>query len=394
MCNQFFFCIFAPGKKHNDMKTTEPVIKLVLSPKSRKDGTSPIYIHVNWKTTRAAEASGVYATKSTFSLQKRKPKVLNRLREVEDRAYELLSSGKPFTAKDCLGKVSSVSPVKAVLEMASVKRLSKRTTESYFTAVKSVSKMFPDFMLDSLTLMDIKRWAKMAGLQPQTVCNYLKKLHSLYEYSLAAGYVKENPMKGWRFKADGYRFKDKPRAKTRTEVSMITDVFLAGGELSEAAGIWLAGYYFCGMALVDLVAQDWSSVKKVHSDGEYYSFTYRRRKTMELATVMTPVFPITEKLMALLLTRPWEKHKSYIQYVNRRLGKILPGLTYYQCRHTFAKYMVERGVPLNIVCGMMGRSVNGIAAYVTRVSEPEMMAEAASKIRFTEMPPSTEEDLW
>lgn len=376
------------------MKTLEPIIKIVLSNKVRKDGKSPIYIHVNWKRTRAAEATGVYATKSTFSLQKNKPSVRKRLREVEDRAYNLLSSGKPFTAKDCLSNVSSVSPVKVVLEMSHVKRLKKRTTDSYFTAVKSLNRMFQDFTLDSLTLPDIKGWARMSGLQPQTVCNYLKKLHSLYEYSLAAGYVRENPMKGWRFKADGYRFKDKPRARTRTEVSMITEAFLFGGELSEAAGIWLSGYYFCGMALVDLVAQDWSSVKKVHSSGEYYSFTYRRRKTMELATVMTPVFPITERLMGLLLTRPWEIHRSYMQYVNRRLNRILPGLTYYQCRHTFAKYMVERGVPLNIVCGMMGRSVNGIAAYVTRVSEPEMMAEAASKIRFTEIPPSPEEDLW
>lgn len=57
------------------MKTLEPIIKIVLSNKVRKDGKSPIYIHVNWKRTRAAEATGVYATKSTFSLQKNKPSV-------------------------------------------------------------------------------------------------------------------------------------------------------------------------------------------------------------------------------------------------------------------------------------------------------------------------------
>ena len=166
-------------------------------------------------------------------------------------------------------------------------------------------------------------------------------------------------------------------------------------EGNEAAGIWLSGYYFCGLALIDLMSVKWEGVDETTiKDGRYYTFIVNRRKTKEVAHVMTPVTPLTRSLLGLLQTKPWEKRRHYTNYINRELKKIEPGLTYYTCRHTFCSMMVAAGIPLNTISSMMGRSVNGLTAYILRVTEGEALSRAATALRFTELPETPPEDIW
>ena len=96
----------------------------------------------------------------------------------------------------------------------------------------------------------------------------------------------------------------------------------------------------------------------------------------------------------MLRTKPWTKRKNYQNWLNRELKTIVPGLTYYTCRHTFCSMLVASGTPLNTISSMMGRSVSGISAYIERITESSALAKAADSIRLTEIPETPPEDIF
>lgn len=371
------------------MKTDRPTVKVILkTAKKRKDGLSPIYIHINWRMTRAEESTGEYGEKKF----KPTPSIRKRIVEIENRIDELLATRSEFTAADCLKKVKRLKPDVILLEMSSVKRLEHSTVSTYFEAVNSLKRYFGDFTLDELTLFSIQGWARATGVSPVTMCTYLKKLHSLLNYSVQRGYLKSNVMDGWNFKGEGFKWKDCPRSRTRGDITKIINEWKKGNEV---AGIWLSGYYFCGLALSDILRVEWDKIPEEWVSGSlYYRFNVNRKKTRETARIMTPVTTLTKSLLELLRRAPWKRMKNYKNFVNSELKKIDPTLTYYQCRHSFCSMMVASGVPVNVIASMMGRAVSGISTYIARISESDSLRAAADALKRTEIIETPPEDLF
>lgn len=379
------------------MKTNRPIVKIVKQNRKRADGTFPIYIHVNWRGTRANEATKINLSEKDFkSGLYRTKSVKKRLSEIEDRIDELMSERKPFTANDCLDKPDvKTNPIKVLSELSSLKKLGPRTIKCYSVTIKSLKKYFGDcFSLSDLTLHQIQGWARYTKLKPSTTFNYLKRVKSLLQFCVERGYLVENVMSGWNFRAEGYKAIDKPKSRTRSDISEIIKHFENG---NEAAGIWLSGYFFCGLALTDLCRVDWKKVERTFIEGAYY-FTTKiyRKKTNEVASIVTPIFPLTEKLYSFLLTEPWKgfSEKQYDAYIYKRLQKIDKKLSYYQCRHSFCSMMVASGAPINSIASLMGRSVNGISAYVQRITENSTLAKATAALKRTEILETPPEDLF
>lgn len=377
------------------MERTPTVNVYIDETKKRKDGQVPLNIVVTYKGTRAKESCHLWMTVQDFKKGLWKKTLRKRLSEIDDRIEELLSERKPFTASDCLSKNTTKTPLKILSEMSSVKKLGDGTVRGYIIALRSLQKYFgEDFTLSDLTLHQIQGFARHTRVNPTSMCGYLKRLHSLLQFSYEKGYLKENVMDGWKFKSEGYKAVDKPRSRTRVDITIIIKFFEKG---DEAAGIWLSGFYFCGLALTDLMSVDWKKVEKTFIDGGwYYHTTISRKKTREVANVVTPVFPLTEKLYSFLLTTPWEGYsvRQYSDRINRKLKKIDPTLTYYQCRHSFCSMMVGSGAPLNSIASLMGRSVNGISAYIVRISESETLAKTTSTMKGIEVLETPPEDLF
>lgn len=378
------------------MKTTEPTVKTALR-------GSTVVIKVNWKGTRAHESTGVKMTEKEFKsgLWKRTPSIRKRLNEIDTRITELMSSRKHFTASDCLGKTSTGHTIDWILsDMVSVKRLEPNTVDNYRTSITSLRKYFGDFQLEDLSLDEIKGYARTVKVEPSTMCGYLKCLKSLLNYAASRGYIRENVMKDWKYRGDGYKDRDKPRSRTRAEVTILINRFNTEKDrlMKESIGTWLAAYYFCGLGLTDLTLVDWDGIEMELIGGRwYYKLSIFRKKTKELASIMTPVIPLTQNLVELMKTRPWSRYssvKNFNQYTNNRLKKVFPDLTYYQARHTFCSMLVASGTPLNTISSMMGRSVSGISAYIERITESSALAKAADSIRLTEIPETPPEDIF
>ena len=376
------------------MKTKSPQVSVIQDEtKKKKDGTSPLYIMVCWKGSRAKESCRLSMTKKDFSSGLWKRLLKKRLSEIDDKIDELMSDRKPFTASDCLNRTMKNSPLKVVTEMSSIKKLGEGTVTGYIYTIHALQNYFgEDFTLSDITLHQMMGFARHSGVSPTTVCGHLKRTHSLLQFAFEKGYLSQNVMSGWKFKSDGYKPKDKPRSRNRGDITIIIKYFEMG---NESAGIWLSGYYFCGLALTDLMGVDWENIEKIFDNGNWFYHTVIfRKKTKESANIVTPIFPLTEKLYKFLLTKPWRNFtvKNYSNKINKDLKKIDKTLTYYQCRHSFCSMMVASGVSLNTIASMMGRSVNGISAYIVRISEVGTLAKASMSLKKTELLEEPPED--
>lgn len=378
------------------MKTTEPTVKTSLRGET-------VVIKINWKGTRVHESTGVKMSRKEFEkgVWKRIPSIRKRLNEIDTRITELMSSRKHFTASDCLCKTSTGHTIEWILsDMIKVKRLEPNTVDNYRASITSLRKYFGDFQLEDLSLDEIKGYARTIRVSPSTMCCHLKCLKSLMNYAASRGYIKENVMKDWKYRADGFKDTDKPRSRTRTEITILINSYETEKDtyLKEAVGVWLTGYYFCGIGLTDLTLVDWDSLEMELIGGRwYYKLSIFRKKTKELASIMTPVIPLTDSLVELMKTRPWSRYSSirtFNNYLNERLKKVLPNLTYYQSRHTFCSMLVAGGTPLNVISAMMGRGVNGLTTYIERITEGSALAKAADRIRLTEIPETPPEDIF
>lgn len=78
--------------------------------------------------------------------------------------------------------------------------------------------------------------------------------------------------------------------------------------------------------------------------------------------------------------------------MNKLLKKTDPTLTYYQCRHSFASLLVGSRTPLNTISSLLGRSVNGLSAYIHRVTESETLAKASRALIDEEIEVSPEDE--
>lgn len=383
------------------MKKLTPSVSVRADKSKRTEEGTPVFIFVAWKGTRAKEAAGRRYTDQEVKKKawKADRAIRARMDEIEARAAELMMGGADFTAKDCLNKPrESVLAIREVVEeLCRVKRLELGTCKVYLSMVAAFEPWFGDVELGSLTLPQLQGWAKGIKANPSTVGLYLSKLHSVLEYAATTGKIKKNVMQGWRYRADGYKGDNRPRALDRGDVSVITNRYYSETDkkIKLALACWLTGYWFNGMALADIMGTDWSNVEERLMNGSrYYCLTIRRRKTKAPAHIVTPVTKLTAELVELMKTRPWVKVRQFPRSVNRGLDKVMPGLTYYSCRHTFASMMVRGRAPINTIASMMGRSVDGISAYISRISEPEALAGTADILRKSELLETPPEDLF
>lgn len=366
--------------------------------KRKSDGLVPLNIVVTYRRKRVKESTGIYVTEKEFrkGAYRTNRALSKRLREIDQRIDDLLSDG----GFDPLSKVLRspvMTPAKIISEMVRVKRLSVRTHSGYLTALHSLQDYFgEDFTLSSLTLPSIQGYARAVRVSPPTMAFYLKDLKALLGYAKERGYVRENVMERWRFRGEGFRDREKPRSRSVEEIKGYVKLWRTSGDrrVRESLGIWLSGFTFCGMAIVDLMAVDWSGVEgRLIGDGYYYSFTINRRKTKETAFITVPVTDLSRDLLSFLKTVPWAGRSHYPSYVNACLKLTDRTLTYYQCRHSFASLLVASRTPLNTIASMLGRSVNGLSTYIHRVTEPSVLSEASKALLvFEEGPEVTKEE--
>lgn len=360
------------------MRTRKPTVNVIIDKsKKNKDGKCPLQILVCWGGERKKESLGISIGEDGWKRGEYRgnKRVSARLEQIYQRIDELSSCGGKYTLNDVMEKIvdKGTNLKKIMYEMVSAKKLEFSTQKTYNNAVVSFGKYFgEDCDINKINKEQIQGYARSIKVSPGTVGLYLKRLHSLFEFGVTRGYIDANPLKGWKFVREGYKSDDNPHSASLEDIKKYEKIFWGTDDkyIKESIGIWLSGYYFCGMALADIMVKNWNEVKEEKINGKYvYHFKIRRRKTREVANVWCPVTPLTKELLKLLQNEPWKGKSCYLQMVNKHLKKIDENLHYYTCRHSFATKMVNNGVPINTIASLLGRGVNGIAAYVQKIED-------------------------
>ena len=357
------------------MKTDKPTVNV----QWREDRAGAYYIVVRWKGQTWRKATGY--TGKTKTGWRRIPEVLDQLEAVESRINAFGNEGgatfHPWWENAPEGAKKGLPEV--LMELARVRNLAPHTLLNYQRALELYTERFGSKAPDVDTTVG---WGKelRRTFSNASIWAYFTCLKSLFNFGVGRGYFDKNPF-DWAFSLYGYKPRQNPRARTEEEVKRLWEYFRDGDKY---AGIWLAGYSFCGLALADLVRVDWEHLEPVELDGgRYYTFTIERQKTNQTARVVAQANRKTTGLVELMReVVKWPYSLNVLAAkVNLKLGKLgfEPKLKYYECRHTRATKLVNANAPLTVISSMLGRNVRGLETYIKQVSQNELLAEWVDK---------------
>jgi len=195
------------------------------------------------------------------------------------------------------------------------------------------------------------------GLSDQTVYNIHKRVKTIVRRAYLASRIDRNPYD--QVKVERGR-PGKIRYLTSEEIALIEEKEFFGG-MEKAKDLFLFSCY-TGLSFSDLSKFDYKNI--ITEDDEQW-ITDPRKKTGEQSIVM-----ILPKARAVIDKYPGGLPKMTNQVVNRYLKDIADycginkNLTFHMARHTCAVYLLNNGVPLEVVSKILGhRSIKTTEIY-------------------------------
>jgi hypothetical protein len=234
------------------------------------------------------------------------------------------------------------------------------------------------------------RWLQSSGLKNGTIKNNLYDVSNVWTYAITQRLVDPttNPF---------ITFHPKFIFKHTNDLSIFSDMY--SDEF--ALAMYILGYHFGGLALVDMANLRKDKLEMVKKGVlKYYVFRdVQRQKTNRPVPLIVKQDIITKPLIEYYLTTPGEylfpindhtgsdkeqhaRMNTVARTINSHLRKATGlDITYYSCRHSFASvYMNEEGSnPLHLAA-MMGRSPAGIFRYVQTIQSDEDIIHERSRM--------------
>lgn len=374
------------------MKTKNPQVSVILdTTKKRKDGRCPLFINVCWKG-RAKKATSIYCFEEQFNkvsfIIKGDKKTTSELHMMLDEVYDNINECdlSVTTAKQLLQKNKEISYLKLLSEMSHRRGLSEGGVKKYISAYHAFIKIEdrPFYKLSVSDWMGISKvWKKEVSLT--TIWGRLTSFKAVMNYGIETGVFDHNPLNEWNYKSAGYKIQTNPRALTKKEVNALWEWYMKTGDIS--AMFWFASYYFNGMALVDIIKYDWSSVRLFTGRVSYFSGkTTNRSKTNIKIPVICMIdrpedFTETDKKKLFILDKLQHTNfnkslNAWTKQINKNLKKSgIDNITFYSARHTYCTDLVNSNVPLNDIATLMGRNVMTLNVYIKQLNSNEHLAE-------------------
>ena len=348
----------------------------------RPDRNNTYYFVVRWKGKAYWSSTG--ETGTTKYGWRKIPAVVDEFERIEAILAGFQGDGGQLshlwdkTLPD--GKKNAL--VSLLESMAKVRRMSDHTVKNYQRAIELYTEKFGTHCA---TTDEVQGWLKDLRSQflNSTIWSYSVSLKSLFNYGIRTGVYNTNPFH-FDLGKQGYKPKRQPKARNSAEVWGLWQAWEE--EKNIWAGIWLAGFTFCGLALADMLRVDWRNLPVRYFDGKrFFCFTIERKKTNQTAQVVVEATDRAEKLCWLMneVTGWGMTCEALTEKLNRQLGYLKgfkPKLTYYQARHTYATQLVRTKAPLNTIASLLGRNVRQIETYIQTVQSYEVLASEVSKL--------------
>ena len=356
------------------MKTMKPTVGV----EWHQDRGNRYYIVVRWKGKTYRKATGVSGP--TKTAWRHMPEVLDLLDHTETYLKDFKDWNStvidPWGERGPERHKNQIN--EALMALARRRNFAIHTLKNYQRAVELYTERFGNHIV---SVDETKGWFKQLRGQftNSSLWSYGICLKSLFTFGVKEGLLSGNPF-DWDLGREGYKSKKNPRARTSKELDVLREQF-ANGNIY--AGIFLAGYTFCGLAMCDLLRLDWANLE-VQRLGfqDFFVFTIERKKTNQAVKGVVKVNDESLKLQALMIevTAIGKPVSYWTEKVNRQLGYLdfKPKLKYYECRHTYATDLIGTRAPLNVIASLLGKNVRGIETYIQLVNSNRVLADAVS----------------
>lgn len=418
------------------MKTANATINIVLLAKPDRTGLHPVVLRAHWHGKMAEKRTGISIPTSVWnkrscSIQPSYPnsQALNNqihtaYNEAMERKIALENEGSIKDIREVFqaGEIRNQLDYKVLME-----GLINDRALSYSTAIKlrySYSTLcnfmgtevfrITDMTCDKLAAYG--RWLQSSGMKNGTIKNNLYDVSNVWTYAITQRLVDPttNPFITFHPKLI-YPVVIEKKAITKEQLLDIQEhllnlIFKHTNDLSIfsdiysdefALAMYILGYHFGGLALVDMANLRKDKLEVVKKGVlKYYVFRdVQRQKTNRPVPLIVKQDIITKPLIEYYLTTPGEylfpindhtgsdkeqhaRMNTVARTINSHLRKATGlDITYYSCRHSFASvYMNEEGSnPLHLAA-MMGRSPAGIFRYVQTIQSDEDIIHERSRM--------------
>lgn len=208
---------------------------------------------------------------------------------------------------------------------------------------------FADLTPERLRRLD--DWLRQRGIAVTTISNYHRRIHAYMNMAIAEGLFDANDNPYLRYKVA--RGKSATRKYLDDEqLQRLITTPLPTDSLNTSRNLFLFQTY-TGLAYADMQAFDWHNT--VIRDGNRYILDQRIKTDEPFYIRILP--QALEVLEHLDYTIPTITNEAY----NRNLKLIaaycnIPRITSHMARHTFAVWVINQGIPIELVAKMLGHS--------------------------------------
>lgn len=348
-----------------------------------------------WRMTRKGKRGLRYAVQwyddaarmrtESCGPSKRIAEELRRRREMELNAGLLQSTRAIRLAAFGRDYLSLVAP-----------QLAKATVVDHAMVLRHLQGWAGDVWMESLTRAMMERYVahRAAMVKAATVNREIRTLRSTFERARTLGYLRQNPLKGWKMLRETRRIFDVPR------LDSIQRLLAACPTLAWRAFVYLA--LSAGLRRGEIGALRWEDVDLAGGLITVRSTALHRTKSQRERRL--PLVGEASDLLAAVRQRsasPWvftnRQGGPWRQATFKQFGRIreaagLRGYTIQDMRRTFCSHLAMAGVPQPVIQDLAGHaSSETTRRYYQRIL-PEAHRAAAEKLPWIALPISTKSE--
>lgn len=416
------------------MKVSNAVIKLVLwTSKTLADGTHPIMLRVAFNGS--AMLSSHFSCKSNQWDEKNEclkrthsnaTQINKLLQELKNKAISARlsfeESSTQYTAKMIIDAVKSnekdlsangLELNELADRLAEDRRHSFKRKAEVKQVVKNIEKHLDKkgVILTELTdkvIIEYIKKMKSDGTKDNSIITYANTIFTLYQFAVDSKLTKDFPIDAKNYLKKNFKKTYHHIALDDNSVNKIkfywNELLMNGADMKNrhskafAATLFVVSFTFQGLAPVDCIKLKQSQFVPIEMNGRrFFKIETNRSKTKQFVKIL-----VDRDVNELLLDTFLDGREYFLpvlddmpkdateEQISRRidcttrdcnvwLREICSDLeinkvTLYSARHTAATMLAKKNVSIGVIAGALGRSTNGIAAYInTLCTEEELM---------------------
>ena len=234
--------------------------------------------------------------------------------------------------------IATKSKRNAELFTATLKKLTDWRDDIYYTRFDQITKMWLN-----------EFYASMGGLAINTKSIHLRNLRNVVNFAIDENLTQNYPFRNYRIPSEETPMRVLPIEKFRA----IMDAPLSSVYDQEHRAVFLLMFYLIGINVVDLSRLTRANI----IDGR---LEYRRAKTGKLYSILLQ--PEAEAILSryagdshlLRVFDRYSNYKDYAQHLNGFLGRMVPGVTSYWARYSWATYAANLDIPKDTISEALG----------------------------------------